>query len=230
LSFKFRATDTRPYLPIVTFQNPQTHVIRVLEADEYREQFLHDLIEKANTKNIQSLVLDLRNNTGGTVVTSLKMAAAFWEKPSRILVSKKNENWVLEFDGRGVAWFNPKDPNENGRYDGDLTRVQKFSGRVAIITSSGTVSAGEQLASLLQTDIRAKVFGDKTAGALDSSADIVKFSQGANLLYGSYRYQDSTGNWLPPRVTPDELVPLDLDALTQGRDTQLEAALRWLEK
>ena len=84
--------------------------------------------------------------------------------------------------------------------------------------------------NLLQTSAKARVFGVPSAGALDSSAAFKKYPEGGILFYGINRYQDLSGNWLPPRVTPDEIVPLDLDALTQGRDTQLEAALKWLEK
>ncbi len=83
---------------------------------------------------------------------------------------------------------------------------------------------------LLQTSAKARVFGVPSAGALDSSATYKKYPEGGYLFYGINRYQDPSGNWLPPRVTPDEIVPLDLDLLTQGRDTQLEAALKYLAK
>ncbi len=63
---------------------------------------------------------------------------------------------------------------------------------------------------------------------LDSSATYKAYPEGGYLYYGINRYQDLNGVWLPPRVTPDEIVSLDLDLLTQGRDTQLEAALKYL--
>ncbi len=228
--FSIRATDSKPFLPIVSLIKEDAMVIRVLETDEYREQAFHDLITKANENNIKNIIIDLRNNSGGTSLTSMKMAAAFMPKPGRILIPKDGIHWILEFNGKGISWRNADDATQTGEYEGTLNRVAKFEGKVAILVSFDTYSAGEQLAHLLQTNGVARVFGEATVGAMETSATVKEYESGAKLLYGNGKYQDLDGKWLPPRVIPDEAVPLDLDALTQGRDTQLEAALNWLKK
>jgi carboxyl-terminal processing protease len=223
-----RATDSRAYVSVSQVLQNNIRKIRVPEADLYQEQEFHNQIFKALESDTTALVLDLRNNAGGSSVASLKMAAAFFEKPGRIMVQRDGLRWIFEFNGKGISWRNAADPSNKGEFAGEVERVARFSGKVAILVSETTYSAGEHLVHLLQTSAKARVFGLPSAGALDSSAAYKKYPEGGILFYGINRYQDLTGQWLPPRVTPDELVSLDLDFLIQGRDTQLEAALRWL--
>ena len=227
---KLRGSDSRPYLAVSSQISASVSYIRIPEADIYQEQEFHNQIFKANQANVKNLVLDLRDNGGGSSVASMKMAAAFFAKPGRIMVQKDGVRWVLEFNGRGVSWRNAADSSVNGSFVGEVERVASFAGRVAILVSETTYSAGEHFVHLLQTSGKARVFGIPSAGALDSSAIYKAYPEGGYLYYGINRYQDLNGVWLPPRVTPDELVPLDLDLLTQGRDTQLEAALKYLSQ
>ncbi len=225
--FKIRATDTRGYIPVHYSVQTGIQVIRLLEAARFQEQLFHNIIKqiKSTTK---AIIIDLRDNSGGTSITSMNIAAAFFDKPGRIMVQKDGVRWILEFNGLGIAWRNADDADQKGEFDGDLQETSKFVGKVAALTSKTTVSAGEQLAHLLQSSGVARVFGEVTAGGLDTSVDFKYYNEGGFLMYGTNRYQDLNGVWLPPRVTPDEIVPLDLDLLTQGRDTQLEAALKYL--
>ena len=223
-----RATDARGYLSVSQALAGNIRKIRVPQTDLYQEQEFHNQVFKALESGTNALVLDLRDNAGGSNLASLKMAAAFYEKPSQIMVQKDGLKWIFEFNGKGVSWRNAADSSNKGEFAGEIERVAKFSGKLAILVSETTYSAGETLVYLLQTSTKAHVFGVPTAGALDSSTAAKKYPEGGVLFYGINRFQDLNGKWLPPRVTPDEIVPLDLELLTQGRDTQLEAALNYL--
>ncbi len=225
-----RGSDSRIYTPVLYSLSPETDLIRIPECKDYQEREFHNIISDISKRNIKSLILDLRDNEGGTSLTSMKMAAAFYEKPGRISTEKDGTKWIFQFDGKGISWKNFDDPSNNGMFPIELNQVSHFKGKVAILVSNNTYSAGEQLAHLLQTNGVARVFGMPTAGALESSATTKQYPGGGILLYSIGLYSDLNGVLLPPRVTPDQIVPLDLEALSQGHDSQIEAAMKWLHK
>ncbi len=133
-----RATDARGYLSVSQALPNNIRKIRVPEANLYQEQEFHNQVFKALESGTNALVLDLRHNAGGSSVASLKMAAAFYEKPSRILVQKDGLRWIFEFNGKGISWRNAADSSNKGEFAGEVERVAKFSGKLAILVSETT--------------------------------------------------------------------------------------------
>ncbi|MBO0222828.1 hypothetical protein J0689_26475, partial [Vibrio parahaemolyticus] len=82
----------------------------------------------------------------------------------------------------------------------------------------------------LQRAGRAKVVGEPTAGALAISGNAEgPLINGEFLAVASLKMKNLHGSPFPPRVTPDVLVPEDLNALSSGRDVALEKALELLK-
>lgn len=99
--------------------------------------------KELETQGIQSLVIDLRNNGGGLVDESLKIAELIVPKGSKMLITKdKNENEDIS--------VSKKDP------------IIKMP--IAILVNGYTASASEILTAAIKENTDAKVVGTQTYG------------------------------------------------------------------
>jgi carboxyl-terminal processing protease len=123
---------------------------------------------------------------------------------------------------------------ENRRRTGDPA-VLKAQGAsavgempLAVLINQNSASSSELVASSLQQAGVARLFGEKSAGIVNTSR--TWSVAGGGLFITTERayagagklYLDETG------VAPDEAVTLSRLELARGRDTQLERALEWL--
>jgi carboxyl-terminal processing protease len=91
-----------------------------------------------------------------------------------------------------------------------------------------SASTSEILAGGLQGLKRARVFGTRTAGAVQS-ANVLRLPNGDRLLYVIADHVSAGGRRLEGHgVQPDEVVPTDRRSLLDGHDPALEAAVRWI--
>jgi carboxyl-terminal processing protease len=112
----------------------------------------------------------------------------------------------------------------------DGRKVAPFAGPVAILVDELTGSASETFAGALQSLGRARVFGRATMGQA-LPAVTKQLSNGDVLMHAVGDFVTSTGKSLEgPGVIPDVEVPLSRKALAAGRDSALEAALRWIDE
>lgn len=158
--------------------------------------------------NAPGIIIDLRGNIGGIGAMSMGMGNWFVEKPNLKLGTMITRQMSLNFV------LNP-------RPDG-------YRGPVAILVDELSMSTSEILAGGLQAVGRARVFGVRSPGmALPSN--ITKLPNGDGFQYATANYISADGNVLEGRgVIPDQEVPLDPQALLEGRDAVLEAAEGWI--
>jgi carboxyl-terminal processing protease len=161
-------------------------------------------------KKHKSLILDLRGNGGGAVVTLLRLLGHFFEKDVKV------------GDLKGRKEMKPMIAKTRG--DG------AFEGRVVVLVDSLSGSASELLARVMQLEKRAVVIGDRTAGAVMRSQVYVHDIGGStSVLYGvSITDADvimTDGKSLEHTgVTPDEtLLPTAAD-MAAKRDPVLARA------
>ena len=167
------------------------------------------LIEKANGKH--TLILDLRGNPGGYVVTLEKLAGYFFEKDTKI----------ADLKGRKEM-----DPQLAKTQEGNV-----FRGKVIVLVDSNSGSAAEIFARLMQIEKRGVVLGDNSAGAVMQSRGVgfdagaaTKIAYGMNLTMADVIMTD--GKSLEHvGVEPNEIiVPIGQD-LAEQRDPVLARAL-----
>jgi hypothetical protein len=107
---------------------------------------------------------------------------------------------------------------------------QPFHGAMAILVNEHTASASEMIAAFAAENHLATIIGTRTAGRL-LSAESFKLPHGYVLSLPVGAYYTWQGRLLEGSgVAPDVEVDLSYDALTQGVDTQLNAALDFLER
>lgn len=159
------------------------------------------------------------------------------EAPGVVFDLRGNPGGVLAI-GAGLAGYLVDERSSLGTMisrDGDLNLVvfprppaQRIDGPVAILVDELSFSTSEVLAHGLQATGRARVFGTPTVGAcLPSTVDILP--NGDRLQYVLADLVGPTGVRIEGvGVTPDEIIPVDIDALKAGQDPVLEAALCWI--
>lgn len=189
-------------------ENGMTY-LRFTEFSPGTESWLADQIAQAQTAS--SIVIDLRDNRGGTVAVLEKCLAPFFDAPM-----------VLgEFRER------------NGKQPQLKTKGQSnkaYRGRVILLLNEKTMSAGEIFAAALQETGRAVVVGRKSSGDVLGSMSY-GLSHGFRVKIPVWDYRTAKGVRLEKRgVIPDEQVTLTLKDFLENRDLDLERAQTLLQK
>ena len=155
------------------------------------------------------IIIDLRNNAGGQGGLVNNVGGTLF--PERISFGKTKTRY-----SSGDFWVVPQD------------RI--FQGKVVILTNCGTGSTSEIFTAGMKDTGRARVIGERTAGAV-LPARIERLPSGANFMYAVADYRSPNGVLIEGRgVEPDVEVKLTRASLLEGRDLQLEEAIRELSK
>lgn len=210
------APETRPWARLGHVSAPQEVEIRELSGGVVAIRFnlflfpIVATVQEAIRKHrgAPGMILDLRENPGGIGLLAVAVAAE---------CSTERFNLGTQV-GRTMSLEFPVVPRP-GAYDGPL----------AVLVNGSTVSTAEILARGLQAQGRAVVVGTPTAGQALPSV-IVRLSDGSRFQYPVAGFRDRKGMSLEGiGVVPDVTVPLRLEDLRKGVDTQLAAALAQLE-
>lgn len=154
------------------------------------------------------LVIDLRGNPGGVIAMGMGMAG-----------------WLIDEKDRRLGTIYTRDQEVKIVV---FPRPETYEGPVAILVDGLSGSCSEIFAGGLQDLGRARIFGSRTMGAVLPSA-IEKLPNGDGFQYAFANYVSQGGEELEGRgVTPDEEITPTREALLQGRDEILEAAIAWI--
>jgi len=172
------------------------------------ESQIDELMDKA--KKRKALVLDLRGNGGGSEATMLRLIGNIFDHDVTVgELKRRSESKPIVARTRG------KDA---------------FSGKLVVLIDAGSASAAEVFASVVQTEKRGTVIGDKSSGQVMRSKSYDHQLGQDLLVYYGMTITDadlimSNGKSLEKLgVTPDErLLPTARD-LKEGRDPVLSHA------
>jgi carboxyl-terminal processing protease len=154
-------------------------------------------------------IIDLRGNPGGIGAMAMGMAGWFIDQPNQMLGTMYMRDATLKFV------VNP--------------RLNTFAGPVAILVDGTSASTSEILAGGMKDLGRARVFGAKTAAAALPSV-FEMLPNGDGFQYAIANYISEGGKSLEGLgVTPDVDAPVTRQALLEGRDPALDAALHWIQ-
>lgn len=158
----------------------------------------------------KSLILDLRGNPGGYTITLQRVAGYFFDHDVKIA------------DRKGRKEMKP----QLAKTLGDKV----FKGQLVVLIDSGSASAAELFARLIQLEHRGTVLGDRSSGAVmeakyfshQSGVDVVAFwgvnITEADLIMTDGKSLEKTG------VTADEIILPTPDDLAAQRDPVLARA------
>jgi carboxyl-terminal processing protease len=184
--------------------------IAYLKVNEFRSNApaqvraaLKELLEQGP----DSLVLDLRDDPGGLLSSSIEIASEFVAEG--VIVREKGSNGL--------------DQEHLARGDGLATEIP-----LVVLVNSGTASASEIVAGAIRDHGRGVLIGETTLGK-GSVQSPVDLSDGSHLRL-------TVAHWFTPNgqlihgegLVPDIEVPLSEEDLANGRDPQLDRAIAYL--
>ncbi|MBZ0306736.1 MAG: S41 family peptidase [Anaerolineae bacterium] len=199
----------RIVLPIVESQILDNNVgyIRLSQFTLESATELRDALIEMDANNLSGLVLDLRDNPGGYLDSSLEIIRLFVDE-GVILIEQLpgEEERVFEANSTAVA---PDVP-------------------LAVLVNAGSASASELVAGSFRDLDRAVIVGVTTFGK--GTVQIINpLSNGGAVRVSIARWVTPDGNSVDETgLEPDVMIELDLEA-PEGQDNQLEAAIRALK-
>ena len=165
-------------------------------------------LKQLQDKGIKALILDLRNNPGGSLDAAVEVASQFISKGLILSFVKPNGSHEDIYAKSGGIFLQPP---------------------LAVVVNGFTASAAEVVAAALQDYHRAKIFGTTTFGKGVSNIFRELDSKAAVVLPTSEWHRPSGKTINKIGVKPDVEVNLTLQDILQGQDTQLLKAYHYLK-
>ena len=175
------------------------------------EEFKTNLTDLKN-KGMKSLIIDIRNNGGGIVDESLKIADYILDKGNISLITVD------------------KDKNEEISYSNNAPIIKNIP--IIILTNEGTASASEILAGALKDNGKAKIVGTKTYGK-GVIQQLMTLLDGSGLKITTNEYFTPDRNKINEiGIEPDEIIENEGEEIIQDKvkDLQLQKAIEILKK
>jgi len=161
------------------------------------------------------IVIDLRGNPGGVGAMVIGFGGFFVESPVSLGTMRMRE-LSLNFA------INPRVVRTGG------TQTGPFKGPVAILVDAMSASTSEIFATGMQRLGRAKVFGQRSAGAA-LPALMHGLPSGDTFVHAVADFTDPAGGRIEGSgVVPDQLIPLTQQDLAESIDAPFEAAIKWI--
>ena len=185
---------TREQIRVQSVKNQQLEPgIEYIRLRQFQEQTAGDLegaLEKYTKEGkIQGLILDLRNNPGGLLTSSVEVAEKFLEP------------------GKLVVYTEGRVRNQNMRFQASAKRGYTDFPMVVLV-NQGSASASEIVAGALQDWGRAVLLGTQTFGK-GSVQTIIPLSDGSGLRLTTAKYFTPKGRSIHGKgITPDIVVEL----------------------
>ncbi len=187
LDLERRSVDLRPVR--TKRLRDDSHTIGYLRITQFSESVpkkIEEALKELKDKEVEGIILDLRNNSGGLVSSGIAVADSFLsEKP------------IVETKDR------------NGIKDAIISQKKTyFDGPMVTLVNKGTASASEILAGSLQDNERSTLIGEQTYGkGLIQSLKSLGEDSGIAITVASYL--TPKGNNIQGKgITPDKILDL----------------------
>jgi C-terminal processing protease CtpA/Prc len=190
---------------------------------------------------IESLIIDLRGNTGGGIGALRVMSLLTPDRiPVGFALDKKRVTPNLDAEKQRFRRFHAIPASKKALWTLALKFApsmlaktpivleteglgrKEFHGRVTLLVNRHTASAAEMIVAFARENSLANIIGEKTAGKL-LSATSVKVGHGFRLALPTGAYHTWNGMVLEGMpIEPDELVAFDWQTARADKDSQLE--------
>lgn len=179
--------------------------------NEEWDKAVSQIYDQWQAKKIKGMILDLRDNPGGYLESSVYLASEFLKKGDLVVKQESTVNlshdYISERDGR----------------------LQDIP--VVVLINEGSASASEILAGCLRDHKKAKLVGEKSFGK-GSVQEAIDLSQGAGLHVTVAKWILPNGDWINSKgIEPEIKVENKIEegnSLLPENDKQLEKAFEIL--
>jgi len=210
-----RRIDSLLPVPHQVFNTPSGKRIGYIFLPTFNDQRVDDQVEvalreMAASSPLEGLILDNRQNGGGSSQVLLDILAYFTNGPVGSLVERQGEQ-SLAVTGKDVAGSQ--------------------SIPLMVMIGHGTLSFGEVFAGIMKDLGRADLIGEQTTGNVEVLTGY-KFSDGSRAFIANmtFRPRNHPGqDWEKTGITPDLVAPSDWDQVTLQTDPAIQAALEYFD-
>ena len=160
--------------------------LRITQFSEIVPKKIEEALLELKDKEVEGVILDLRNNSGGLVSSGIAVADSFL-----------NEEPIVETKDR------------NGIKDAIISQKNTFfDGPMVTLVNRGTASASEILAGSLQDNLRSTLMGEQTYGK-GLIQSLKSLGEGSGIAITVASYLTPKGNNIQGRgITPDKILSL----------------------
>lgn len=171
-----------------------------------------DILDELEKEKIDSLIIDVRGNTGGHLTAVDSILDIFLTK----------EQKMYGFEQNGKKEFVYGTGTQNKDYD------------IVLLGDEVSASASEVLISSLKENLDAQFFGKKTYGK-GTVQEMVSLSDGSQYKITIKKWLTPKGNWIDDTkgIVPDKEVELDekyFETYKSEDDSQLDYAIKYLSE
>jgi len=171
------------------------------------------LLTTMKQEKVDGLLIDLRNNGGGSLTEAIELTGLFIDQGPVVQVKDSGKRVQVEGDpARGTAWDGP----------------------LAVLVNRASASASEIFAAAIQDYGRGLIIGEPTfgKGTVQNLVDLDMFARGEEPGLGQLKmtiaqfFRIDGGSTQHKGVTPDVKFPVSLDAADYG-ESSYDNALPW---
>ncbi len=192
----------------VTYQERDGRTVAVMKISRFGDdtkRLLDIAIAEVRNRNVAGLVVDLRNNPGGYLETSVEVASEWLPAGTLVVQEARSDQDVINFTSTGT------------------NRLGNF--KTVVLINGGSASASEILAGALRDHNKALIVGKKSFGK-GSVQELISLS-------GDTAVKVTIAKWITPSgknlnqggLDPDIEVELTTDDYNNQRDPQLDRAV-----
>lgn len=185
------------------------YVIRISNFNDDTYSLFLAAVDDILMKKPKSIILDLRNNPGGYLDTSIRIASE-WIEAGPVVVEQLNDNRRQEYPAEGLA------------------RLKDF--KTVVLVNGGSASASEILAGALRDYKKATLIGETTFGKGSVQA-LRDLSDGSTLKVTIAKWLTPAGDFINEKgIEPEIKVELTVDDINKNKDPQMDKAFEILKK
>ncbi len=208
----FKITRQNIDLPSVKTKTLANGTIGYIQITSFADDTA-ELVQKAATdfkaQGVKGIILDLRDNPGGLLDSSVKVSS-LWLKDGTKILDQKEGKTVTDTEVSSGA-----------------NTLQGIP--TVILINGGSASASEITAGALHDNKAAYIIGEKSYGK-GVVQQLINFRDGSQLkVTVASWYRPNGQNINHKGITPDKVVKLTDEQAQAGTDTQLDAALAYLK-
>ena len=243
---EFRIENETGFLTIHSFAKSE-----IENTKQDFKKFIDTTFAQLNAGNIQNLVVDVRDNTGGSDPYAAYLASYFFDKPFRYwdkievtdAIAKQMKGLVLLSYRKPVKkgnvwlWQKARKTNEFDFYEAQQPAKNNYKGNTYILINGFCMSSCADVAAVLSYNKKATFIGEETGGgyACNNSGMIPEtkvppFNFTLSVpLQEYFNYVDTLKN-IGRGTLPDYPVYPSIDDIISGKDTPLDFTIDLIKK
>ena len=171
-------------------------------------QFQNEL-KSLEEQGIDSLIIDVRENSGGHLTTAINIVSLFLDQTKII--------YQIEMKGETTKYYSKG--------------IETKTYPIVVLQNNNSASASELLSGALKESYGATVIGETSYGK-GTVQELVDTEDGIEYKFTTKKWLTPNGNWIHKKgITPDIEVKLDVNYFvnpTDATDNQLQEAIRYL--